>query len=202
MTSILGLICEAIAPRSRTKPHKPIPYCTMDPWVFFEFGFENGPTMERIEARLDHKASPKLVSNFVSLCKGDGPNLETGIESCFKGSPLFSVDSQRGIITTGDYINKNGSGGRAATTKGFIREDINPTGPAKAGSIIMLPNDTDATIYDSIFCILTQDVPYIEGRVIGKVTTGLDTLRYIVWKYGHWTGIPKENLVILNCGQL
>ncbi|KAK5967322.1 PPIase cyclophilin-type domain-containing protein [Trichostrongylus colubriformis] len=118
MTSILGLICEATAPLSHTKHRKPIPYCMMDPWVFFEFGFENGPTMER------------------------------------------------------------------------------------AGSIVMLPSDTDATIYDSIFCILTKDVPHIEGTVIGKVTKGFDTLQYIVWKYGHWTGIPRERLVILNCGQL
>ncbi|PIO73810.1 hypothetical protein TELCIR_04195 [Teladorsagia circumcincta] len=102
----------------------------------------------------------------------------------------------------GHIQNKNGCGGRAASAKGVVREAIVQTGPAKAGSIVMIPTDTDATMYDSIFCMLTQDVPYIEGRVIGKVTKGFDTLQYIVWKYGHWSGVPRENLVILNCGQL
>lgn len=202
MTSILGILCEAMAPWSGTLNKKPIPYCAMDPWVFLEIGFENGPTMERIEARLHRKASSKLVDNFLSLCKGEGPRFEFGIRPHLRGSPLFSIDAKRGIITTGDYINKNGCGGRAASPRGIVREAVIHTGPAKAGSIVMLPIDTDPTSYNSIFCILTQDVPYIEGKVIGEVTKGFDTLRYIVWKYGYWTGAPKEKLIIQHCGQL
>lgn len=69
----------------------------MDPWVFIEIGFAGGATIERyfnviehfcsrrikiivlrIEARMDRKASPKLVENFVALCRGDGPSFEMG----------------------------------------------------------------------------------------------------------------------------
>ncbi|KAL6741655.1 hypothetical protein Aduo_014888 [Ancylostoma duodenale] len=202
MTSLLGLICEATAPVSDMKTRIPIPYCAMDPWVFIEIGFTGGAAIERIEARMDRKASPKLVENFVALCKGDGPSFEMGIRPNFDGAPLFAIDSKRGIISTGDYVLKNGCGGRSSTLSGTVYETDIRTGPASAGSIVMLPQDTDATAYNSIFCILTKDVPYIEGKVIGKVTKGLDSLKYIVWRFGTASGVPKEALEIQACGQL
>ncbi|RCN34703.1 peptidyl-prolyl cis-trans isomerase, cyclophilin-type [Ancylostoma caninum] len=202
MTSLLGLICEATAPVSDMRTRTPIPYCAMDPWVFIEVGFAGGAAVERIEARMDRKASSKLVENFVALCKGDGPSFEMGIRPNFNGSPLFAIDSKRGIISTGDYVLKNGCGGRSATLSGTVYETDIRTGPASAGSIVMLPLDTDPTAYNSIFCILTKDVPYIEGKVIGKVTKGLDSLKYIVWRCGTASGVPKEALEIQACGQL
>ncbi|WKY11550.1 hypothetical protein Q1695_003262 [Nippostrongylus brasiliensis] len=197
MNTILGLICEATARRDGAT-RIPIPYCNMDPWVFFEIGFEKGPSMERIEARLIRKESSVLVSNFLALCRSDGPLFEVGISPCFKGSPLFSLDSSRGLITTGDYILKNGCGGRAATMKGYVREGAVRSGPAPVGSIVMLPTDTDPTCYNSIFCILTKSTDYIEGRIIGRITKGLDVLQFIVWKYGSSTGTPREKLIIQN----
>ncbi|ETN74010.1 hypothetical protein NECAME_13274 [Necator americanus] len=66
----------------------------------------------------------------------------------------------------------------------------------------MLPMENDATAYNSIFSILTKDMPYVEGKVIGKVTEGLDSLKYIVWKYGTRSGVPRETLIIQGCGQI
>ncbi|KHJ87141.1 hypothetical protein OESDEN_13089 [Oesophagostomum dentatum] len=98
---------------------------------------------------------------------------------------------------------KNGCGGRSATTSsGIVHEKDRRTGPASAGSIVMLPLDSDPTAYNSIFCILTKDVPYVEGKVIGKVTKGLDALQYIVWKFGTVSGIPSETIIIQECGQM
>ncbi|KJH49666.1 peptidyl-prolyl cis-trans isomerase, cyclophilin-type [Dictyocaulus viviparus] len=202
MTSVLGILCEIIAPVTDMRSHTAIPYCVMDPWVFFEIGFPKGEPMDRIEMRLNRKASPKLVDNFIALCKGEGPRFEFGIQPSFQGAPLFTLDKARGIIVTGDYILRNGCGGRASDKNGIVQDVEVKCGPASAGSIVMLPVDTDPTVYSSIFCILTSDTSYIEGKVIGKVTKGLDTLQFIMWKYGDMNGIPKQYLVIQRCGQI
>ncbi|VDM63755.1 unnamed protein product [Angiostrongylus costaricensis] len=183
----------------------------MDPWVFFEIGFAKGAPMERyipfllsarIEAQLNRKTSPILVENFLALCKGEGPRFELGIIPSFEGAPFYTVDKKRGIITTGDYTHRNGCGGFAANKNKIVQDVEVKCGPASAGSIVMLPTETDPTVYTSIFCILTHDVPYIEGKVIGKVTKGLDTLQFIVWKYGTVSGVPKEYVRIQRCGQI
>ncbi|VDP21101.1 unnamed protein product [Heligmosomoides polygyrus] len=395
MTSILGILCEAMAPWSGTLNKKPIPYCAMDPWVFLEIGFENGPTMERLGRHLEvTRRTPARV--LWSVCEGYRGQNDLGQkrsgrpdeaqsrrievlclqETRWKWAKAEEIGEGVKLFYNGEDTKRNGVGmavaesskdsvaavqrisdrimslrldtkegywtvmsvyapqtgcpehekdefyltlkeairtlkrklygtarpallygcecwalGRAQERqlhaaemrmlrwacgwtrrdrernedvravmktapiqlkmreqrlrwyghvlrrpedhftrlaldfeapekrprrapkkrwKDVIKRDLAEIGAApddaldrtRAGSIVMLPIDTDPTSYNSIFCILTQDVPYIEGKVIGEVTKGFDTLRYIVWKYGYWTGAPKEKLIIQHCGQL
>uniref|UniRef100_A0A1I8A2H3 PPIase cyclophilin-type domain-containing protein n=1 Tax=Steinernema glaseri TaxID=37863 RepID=A0A1I8A2H3_9BILA len=147
----------------------------MDPRVYFHLVTEKGDDLGRVVFTLSSRTHPYLSENFRLLCTGER-SCEMGVDLHYKKTHFHAICPKQGIIVGGDIVNRNGSGGHAATDVSFTAR--NPSLPIKAGTLCMLNQSPKSTRFDSQFFIIVDDIDYCEdGVAFGTVTEGLDVLK-------------------------
>ena len=141
--------------------------------------------------------SPRMVENFVKLCRGlkDGRGYE--------GSRLFYSKTDT-YIGGGDYDNNNGSGSRSAFKEKEFMADRSPLKNEK-GAIRMRGVDgvKGECKVGSLFHIWLGDVTGKDFRmslVFGKVVEGLDELIEVSRMEKTKNFFMKKMVTIVKCG--
>ena len=115
-----------------------------------------------LKLKLNTKAAPLAVENFVNLVQGE------------KFDDMKIHEVKRGLyIQTGDYENGDGTGGKSTWGKPFKDEFSKDLSHVRGVvSMANLGPDTNA----SQFFILLDDRAYLDGRhtIIGEVVSGLE----------------------------
>lgn len=155
-----------------------------------------------IELRPD--MAPKMVENFLKLCKGlpDGRG--------YQGSKLFRAKPNDHVLG-GDFENNDGTGGASAYEEKYLIAEQCPLKDHK-GAIRMkgLERLMDGRCkIGSQFMIWVGDLEYKEYRytlVFGKIVEGFDELlevsRIKAVQKSSTSWVLRQNVVIQECGQL
>uniref|UniRef100_A0A1I7T7Y4 PPIase cyclophilin-type domain-containing protein n=1 Tax=Caenorhabditis tropicalis TaxID=1561998 RepID=A0A1I7T7Y4_9PELO len=109
------------------------------------------------------------------------------------------------MIMGGDVLFGNGCGGCAPVCRKIFQENnFSSTVQNTRGKLILLPSDSNPTIFSSIFYVLldNSEPSVVDGCPIGDVIEGIDILDYIVKEYGSENGKPGKKLIIHKCGHL
>ncbi|KAL4468593.1 hypothetical protein ABPG74_005096 [Tetrahymena malaccensis] len=162
-----------------------------NPRVFFEVGV-GGKSAGKIEFELYAKDVPKTAENFRALCVGYN-------NMTYKNSPFHRIIPQF-MIQGGDFTNGNGTGGKSIYGEKFADENFKykHTEPGLLSMANAGPNTNG-----SQFFITTVPCPWLDGKhvVFGKVVSGMEVVKALE-ALGTGSGKPKQQCVILNCGQL
>lgn len=146
---------------------------TNRPHCYFKIQVDN-ETPFRVVFELRPDMAPKMVKNFVDLCKG----LEDG--RGYQGSRIFRAKANDHILG-GDFENDDGTGGRSAYDEKYFLAEQCPLKDQK-GAIRMkgLERTIDGRCrVGSQFMIWVGDLEYKEYRftlVFGRVVEGLEKL--------------------------
>jgi len=176
---------------------------TNRPHAFFKVQVDNEePFRLVIELRPD--MAPKMVDNFLKLCKGlpDGRG--------YQGSKLFRSKPNDHVLG-GDFENNDGTGGASAFEEKYILAEQCPLKDHK-GAIRMkgLERTLDGRCkIGSQFMIWVGDIEYKEYRftlVFGKVVEGFDQLvevsRIKAVQKSPTSWVLRQNVMVTECGQL
>ncbi|KAK0413103.1 hypothetical protein QR680_006601 [Steinernema hermaphroditum] len=197
MGAVLG-IPERLA-HPKDEHNELIPYNAMDPRVYFVLATDDGDELGRVVFKLSKKTHPQLTENFRLLCTGE-KSCALGLDLHYKKTHFHAICPKKGIVVGGDVVNRNGSGGHAATDVSFT--DRNATLPKEVGALCMLNQSSKSVRFDSQFFVLLDKIDHCEdGVAFGKVTEGFDVLRQVL-KFGSDSGIPSRRVIIADCGQL
>lgn len=170
----------------------------MRPKVFFDIVC-GGKPLGKIVMELYSDVAPKTAENFRALCSGEKGVGRMGKMLHYKGSIFHRVIPQF-MIQGGDFTNFNGTGGESIYGARFADEQftIKHTRPGLLSMANAGPNTNG-----SQFFITTVPCGWLDGKhvVFGEVTDGMEVVS-TVESLGTSNGIPKERIVIANCGQL
>ncbi|XP_061767743.1 peptidylprolyl isomerase Fa isoform X1 [Nerophis ophidion] len=164
---------------------------TENPVVFLDLQADGEP-LGRITIQLNADVVPKTAENFRALCTG-----EHGFG--YKGSVFHRIVPDF-MCQGGDFIKRNGTGGKSIYGKTFKDENfkLKHTG---AGTVSMA--NTGPNTNGSQFFICTTKTDWLDGRhvVFGQVTAGMDVVTKMESFGLHDGGVMKE-IAGLDCGQL
>jgi len=120
----------------------------------------------KIVVELFSDKAPETVKNFVELAK----------QKKYDNVPFHRV-IKNFMIQTGDFTNKNGTGGYSAKGKGTMLKDEFGKGLSNVRGTIAMANAGPNT-NGSQFFISVRDNTYLDGKhpVFGKVTSGMDVV--------------------------
>lgn len=176
---------------------------TNRPHAYFKIQVDNeDPFRLVIELRPD--MAPKMVDNFLKLCKGlpDGRG--------YQGSKLFRAKPNDHVLG-GDFENNDGTGGASAFEEKYLLAEQCPLKDHK-GAIRMkgLERTLDGRCkIASQFMIWVGDLEYKEYRftlVFGKVVEGFDQLlevsRIKAVQKSPTSWVLRQNVLIMESGQL
>lgn len=161
------------------------------PKVFFDVTVED-KSIGRIIMELRGDVVPKTAENFRALCTGEK-------SFSYKGCPFHRI-IPKFVCQSGDFINKNGSGGISIYGGKF--EDENFTLKHTDAGILSMANAGPNT-NGSQFFITFAKAPALDGHhvVFGKVVQGMDVIQKIE-SYGTAEGKPTKEPIIQDCGQI
>lgn len=149
---------------------------TNRPHCYFKVQVDNDPPF-RVVFELRPDMAPKMVDNFIRLCKG------TADGKGYKGSRIFRAKADDHILG-GDFENNDGTGGHSAYDERTFMAEQCPLKDHK-GAIRMkgLERTGDGRCkIASQFMIWVGDLEYKEYRftlVFGKVVEGFDQLQEV-----------------------
>lgn len=140
-----------------------------------------------IQVELFSRDVPKTSANFYQLCKM-GKYRDTPFHRVIKGF----------MIQSGDYENKNGTGGSSIYGAKFPDENFYYKHD-QPGLLSMANAGKDTN--GSQFFILTQPKPHLDGKhvVFGRVKKGMDIVYRIERTPTDYNDKPIHDIVIANC---
>ncbi|CAL5040417.1 unnamed protein product [Urochloa decumbens] len=171
--------------------------------VFFDIEIGGKPA-GRIVIGLFGKTVPKTVENFRAIATGEKGMGTHGKPLFYKGSTFHRIIPGF-MIQGGDYINGDGTGIDSIYGGKMFADENFKLGHAEAGTISMANYDKDTNA--SQFAITTVPGDRLPKKldgihvVFGKVVDGMDVVHKIE-AVGQPSGVPKEKVVIVNCGEL
>jgi len=157
--------------------------------VFFDIAIDSNPSGRIVFQLFDDKV-PRTARNFRELATG-----QHGFG--YAGSPFHRV-IPRFMIQGGDFMNRNGTGGKSIYGPKFNDENfvVKHTEPFLL-SMANAGNNTNG----SQFFITTVKTPWLDDRhvVFGKVVEGQDVVTAIE-SHGSLNGKPSTTIIISSSG--
>ncbi len=169
--------------------------------VFFDVAIGRAThAPSRITFELFNDVVPKTAENFRALCTGEkGIGKASGKPLHFKGSAFHRIIPQF-MLQGGDFTRANGTGGESIYGMKFPDENFNlkHDQPGLLSMANAGPNTNG-----SQFFVTTVKCPWLDGKhtVFGKVVEGMEVVRKIE-AVGSQSGQPKEQVVIVDCGEV
>lgn len=169
-----------------------------NPQVFFDITI-GGASAGRIVFELRADITPKTAENFRALCTGEKGIGKSGKALHYKGSKFHRVIPEF-MCQGGDFTSGNGTGGESIYGDSF--EDENFELRHNIPGLLSMANRGPGT-NGSQFFITTTLTPWLNGKhvVFGKVIEGMDVVKAME-SQGSGSGAPKQEIVIVDCGQL
>ncbi|EFP11270.1 hypothetical protein CRE_30818 [Caenorhabditis remanei] len=204
----MGLILSILA-ESKTHyekdTHEWVNYCNLSQMVYFDIGYETGVPIGRVVIEMNDLLKKNLAELFVKTARGEFVHPAYGKKIEYTGTVLHHISSSKNMIMGGDVLFGNGCGGCAPVCRKVYQENnFSSTVQNTRGKLILLPSDTNPTVFSSIFYILLDksSPSVVDGCAIGEVIEGIDILDKIVRDYGTENGRPEKKLIIHKCGHL
>nr|Q5U8Z7.1 RecName: Full=Peptidyl-prolyl cis-trans isomerase D; Short=PPIase D; AltName: Full=Rotamase D [Amanita muscaria]AAV40687.1 40 kDa cyclophilin [Amanita muscaria] len=169
------------------------------PIVFFDIAI-GGQLAGRVAFRLYSDLVPKTAENFRALCTGEKGLGQSGKPLWYKGSAFHRVI--KGFMCQGgDFTAGNGTGGESIYGEKFEDEGfpVHHSRPFLLSMANAGPNTNG-----SQFFITVSATPHLDGKhvVFGEVIKGRSVVRTIENNPATNGDVPKEPVVIADCGQL
>ncbi|CDI79350.1 20 kDa cyclophilin precursor, putative [Eimeria acervulina] len=169
-----------------------------NPKVFFDVSIGGGAA-RRIVMELFADITPKTAENFRCLCTGEKGIGRSGKPLHYKGSSFHRIIPQF-MLQGGDFTRGNGTGGESIYGEKFADENfkLKHDKPFLLSMANAGPNTNG-----SQFFITTVVCDWLDGKhcVFGCVSEGQDVVKAIE-QVGTASGKPKQQVVIVDCGQL
>ncbi|CAO4379991.1 unnamed protein product [Caenorhabditis nigoni] len=204
MGLILSILAESKTHYDKDK-HEWVNYCNLNQMVYFDVGFETGVPIGRVIVEMNGAMKKNLSELFVKIARGDFVHPAYGKKIEFTGTVFHHISSSKNMIMGGDVLYGNGCGGCAPVCRKVFQEsNVSSAVPNTRGKVILLPSDTNPSVFSSMFYILLdQSGPsVVDGCSIGDVIEGIEILEQIVKDYGTENGRPTKKLIIHKCGHL
>ncbi|MBA42780.1 MAG: peptidylprolyl isomerase [Magnetococcales bacterium] len=149
----------------------------------------NSNKIGRLIFKLYHNTTPRTVTNFAKLIKGD--------EGFGYRDSIFHRIIPNFMAQGGDFERGDGTGGYSIYGKTFEDENFK-LNHDKRGQLSMANSGQHTN--GSQFFILFRDTPHLNGKhvVFGEMIDGWDTLDYIE-QMGTESGTPRETIKISDC---
>lgn len=167
-----------------------------NPIVFLDISV-GGVKAGRMTFELYADTVPKTAENFRCLCTG-----EKGEGLAYKASPFHRIIT--GFMAQGgDFTSGNGTGGKSIYGKKFADESFRGKAGKHTGFGCLSMANAGPDTNGSQFFICTANTDYLNGKhvVFGKLIDGEQVLKRIE-SVGSMSGIPKQKVVIEDCGQV
>jgi peptidylprolyl isomerase len=167
--------------------------------VFFDITIGGNKT-GRIIMELYNDVVPKTAENFRALCTGEKGVGKAGKPLHYKGSKFHRVIPDF-MCQGGDFTRGNGTGGESIYGEKFADENF--TEKHTAPGILSMANAGPGT-NGSQFFLTTVTTSWLDGKhvVFGKVIDGMDIVKKMEAQGTQPEGKPKNEVVIVDCGQL
>ncbi len=175
----------------------PPPYNPANPKVFLDLQVGKDLGLKRVVIELFAKLVPTAAENFRCLCTGEKST--GGQKLYYKGSKFHKL--VKGLmIQGGDFEKGDGSGGVSIYGKTFADENVWITHDS-AGLLGMANNGPNTNA--SQFFILLNGADWLNKKhiVFGRVVKGLDEVKALEKVEISEKDVPKENIVIADCGE-
>lgn len=158
----------------------------------------------RVEIELFTKTHPVTTENFRCFCTGEkGEGSIKGRNMHYKGVKLHRIIPGF-MIQGGDHIQNDGSGGESIYGRCFDDEwpDDGHVKHSKGGLLSMANSGPHTN--GSQFFLTFAKTKWLDGRhvVFGRVTKGMEHVRWIEMRCGTYTGQPLQNVIIQDCGEI
>ena len=154
----------------------------------------------RIEIELFGDQVPLTAENFRQLCTGESGCDTNGRERSYKRTRFHRVVKgfmvQGGDITSGD-----GRGGGSIYGESFADESFELK---HSGAGVVSMSNVGPDTNGSQFFICTAAAPHLDGKnvVLGFVRGGMDVVRRMERLPLTKSGVPKEQCVVVDCGEV
>eukprot|EP00949_MAST-11_sp_MAST-11-sp1_P001739 g1739.t1 len=169
-----------------------------NPWVFFDIGI-GGDYAGRIVLELRKDICPIACENFRSLCTGWKGKGRFGKDLHYKGCRFHRIIPDR-LIMGGDIIYGDGTGGESIYGDTFEDENflLRHTGPGTLSTCNRGPDTNESRFFLSLGA---ADFLDDKAVVFGYVMTGYEVLKKIEHQGTPFTGEPKQECIIIDCGE-
>ena len=153
----------------------------------------------RIVIELYADQVPRTAENFRMLCTGEKGVGRSGSKLHYKGCKFHRIIPHF-IIQSGDFIANDGSQNESIYGSRF--EDENFLVKHDQPGIVSMANSGRNTNGGQFFITLVKS-PWLDGRHVafGKVIEGMDIVE-LIQAAGTSNGVPKQNIVISDCGEI
>jgi cyclophilin family peptidyl-prolyl cis-trans isomerase len=148
----------------------------------------NNKSLGRIEIELYDNIVPKTTNNFRTLCK----------QKMYLNCPFHKL-VKNNFISGGDFINRNGDGGKSIYGENFEAENFNIKHDKK-GIITMICKDKK--LCNSQFSILFKEDSTFDNKHVafGCIINGLDLIRQLNVIQTDFNNVPNSACIISDCG--
>lgn len=167
--------------------------------VFFDIGFDNSPTTERVTIGLYGNDCPLTVDNFSSICAGNATNNSSNQKLSYMGS-IFHRVIPSFMIQGGDITKGDGTGG-ASIYGGQFKDEPFKFKHNGLGVVSMANRGKDTNTSQFFICL--APARWLDGKhvVFGQVLDGISTLKKIESR-GNQRGTVSGKVEIVRSGIL
>lgn len=169
-----------------------------NPRVFLDISIDN-VKQGKIVIELFANEVPRTCENFRALCTGEKGLSPSGHKLHYKGCKFHRIIPHF-IIQSGDIAANNGTLNECIYGTKF--DDENFKIKHSEPGIVSMPNSGRNSNGGQFFISLIK-APWLDNRHVafGKVVEGMDVVEKIQ-AVGSSSGIPKQNVEIINCGEV